>query len=256
MVDFLQIPGYAPHMKVLITGVSSGIGRALTIQLIEQGHEVWGVARRADMLAELTSTVVSPRLHVAPCDVKDAAHVTAVAAEMRTAGFIPDVVVLNAGVFISDIHGGFHFDAHQESFDINLNGALRWVAEFLPDFLARGAGTFIAVSSTAAFRPSGSASYSGSKAALSMAFRQFAMSFADTGITFSTVHFGPIDTRLWPGRRFFLVPSSGRAAAYVARMFDRPSGSYFFPSITTTLLRLSFFVPDRVFRFFARYLRP
>lgn len=242
-------------MKVLITGVSSGIGRALLTQLLDSGHEVWGVARRADVLEELTVAAQNSRLHVSPCDVKDAAQVQGVAVDMRAHGFIPDVVVLNAGVFVPDIHEVFHFGAHQESFAVNLDGALRWVAEFLPDFLTRGTGTFIAVSSTAAFRPSGSASYSASKAALSMAFRQFAMSFADRGITFSTVHFGPIDTRLWPGKRFFLVPSPERAAAYVARLFDRPSGLYFFPFITTTLLRISLFVPDRVFRFFAQYLR-
>lgn len=40
-------------MNVFITGISSGIGRALTERLITEGHCVWGIARREDALAIL-----------------------------------------------------------------------------------------------------------------------------------------------------------------------------------------------------------
>ena len=243
-------------MKVFITGVSEGIGRALALQLIAEGHDVWGVARREEYLATLTEEAASPSLKTSLCDVADMTSCKEVVRAMREAHFVPDVFVLNAGVFVPDIAESFDFDAHHISFGVNVHGALIWVAEFLPDCLLRGSGAFIAISSTAAFRPSGSASYSGSKAALSIAFRQFAMSFADRGVTFSVLHFGPIDTRLWPGRRMFLIPKPEAAARAVAALFDKKSGSYFFPRVTTTLLRASLFVPDRVFRWAARLLRP
>lgn len=239
-------------MKVFITGISSGIGRALTKQLIAAGYDVWGVARRAELLDELTREIGSDRLRVSVCDVQDEMQNQMVARAMRSMGFIPDVVILNAGVYQSDISDTFQFVAHHASFATNVHGALFWVAEFLPDFLARGSGMFIAISSTAALRPSGSASYSASKAALSMAFRQFRLSFADRGIAFSTVHFGPIDTRLWEGRRLFLVPSPERAASFVLQVFNRRGGSFFFPHITTTVLRLGALIPDGIFRWLSR----
>lgn len=250
-------------MKVFITGVSEGIGRALALELLKEGHEVWGVARREDLLASLKQEAGGASLTTSVCDVGDLVACKEVAKMLRTANFIPDVFVLNAGVFVPDTtDSSFDFEAHHTSFAVNLDGALFWVAEFLPDTIARGSGTFIAVSSTAAFRPTGSwahpngsASYSASKAALSMAFRQFAMSFTPRGLTFSTMHFGPIDTRLWPGRRMFLVPSPDAAARSLAELFNKKSGSYFYPFITTSLLRASLMVPDRMFRWAARLLQ-
>ena len=243
-------------MNVFITGISSGVGRDLARQSLAAGHEVWGVARRGDELASFAAEMATERLRTTVCDVQDHDACRVLVQTMRIAGWIPDIVVLNAGVYVQDIQHSFEFSAHQTSFAVNLDGALLWVAEFLPDFLARGSGTFIAISSTAAFRPSGSASYSASKAALSMAFRQFALSFASAGITFSTVHFGPIDTRLWPGRRLFLVPSPERAAGFVMRVFDRRGGSFFYPRFTTTVLRIGAMVPDAVFRWLSsRILR-
>lgn len=46
-------------MKVFITGVSSGIGKALTTRLVKAGHEVWGVARRREALEELQTNLAS-----------------------------------------------------------------------------------------------------------------------------------------------------------------------------------------------------
>jgi len=242
-------------MKVFITGISSGIGYALTKQLIAGGYEVWGIARRLDKLLELQAEVGKDRLRISQCDVRNLELCKTVAGQMREAGFIPDVVILNAGVFIPDIRGTFLFDIHRQQFKINVDGVLFWVAEFMPDFLNRKSGMFVAVSSTAALRPSGSSSYSASKAAISMAFRQLRMSFANSGIRFSTVHFGPIDTQLWPGRRMFLIPPADVAATFLAKIIEKDSNSYFYPFITTSLLRLTLLLPDRFFRWVTRFLK-
>lgn len=239
-------------MRIFITGISSGIGRALARQAIAAGHEVWGIARRAELLDELKREFTAPQFITSQCDVDDVAAMRAVAAAMREAGWVPDAVILNAGVYLADDGEGFHFDAHRRTFGVNVDGALFWVTEWLPDFLRRRAGVFVAISSTAALRPSESAYYSASKAALSMAFRQLRVSFAGRGVTFSTMHFGPIDTDMWRGRRTALVASAADAAAAALRLLERPAGSYFFPFVSTWLLRLSSLVPDRVFLFVSR----
>ncbi|MBI4098417.1 MAG: SDR family NAD(P)-dependent oxidoreductase [Candidatus Magasanikbacteria bacterium] len=244
-------------MKIFITGVSSGIGRAMAKQLVKAGHEVWGIARREELLLSLRDELHSPLFRFSSADVSDVGALKMVAEELANAQFMPEAVILNAGGYFDDVGGGtLDWNVYKNAFATNLDGTLFWVSTFLPDFLQRGRGLFIAVSSTAALRPSGSASYSASRAAISMVFRQLRLSFGERGVRFSTMHFGPVATRQWPGRRMFLVPPPEAAASCAVTLLQKRAGSYFFPFLTTTALRLSFFVPDRVFSWVARLLRP
>ena len=243
-------------MKIFITGISSGIGKILTANLIMAGHEVWGVARRKEALEELETTLHSEKLHASTCDIENLAEMQDVAKEMRNEGFIPDVIVLNAGVHLKNPLNTFDFELYQKSLDINLRGALFWVAEFLQDFLKRNSGQFVAISSTSAFRHGyGGISYSASKAALALTFRRLRIHFAKSGIKFSTIYFGPIDTELWRGPRVrFLVPSASRAARYIIKIFEKNGGEYYFPFFTTLLSRLSLLLPEPLFVFFSKHL--
>ena len=57
-------------MKILITGTSSGIGRELARQLAEAGHQVWGIARRKDLLESLRHELGGDEFHYSqgvPC---------------------------------------------------------------------------------------------------------------------------------------------------------------------------------------------
>lgn len=243
-------------MKVFITGVSSGIGKALTIKLIKAGHEVWGIARRREALEELRKELASENLRLSTCNVENLAEMGSVAKEMRGKDFIPDVVVLNAAVHLQNSLNAFDFDLYQKSFDINVRGALFWVAEFLQDFFKRNSGQFIAISSTSAFRHGyGGISYSASKAVLALTFRRLRIHFAKTKIKFSTLYFGPINTELWRGPKVrFLVPSADRAAQYITTIFKKSGGEYYFPFFTTLLSRLSLLLPESIFIFFSKHL--
>ncbi len=243
-------------MKIFITGISSGIGKTLTANLIKAGHEVWGIARRKEALEELQTNLASDNLHISPCDIENLAEMRDIAKQMRDKNFIPDVIVLNAAVHLKNPLNTFDFGLYQKSFDINVRGALFWVAEFLQDFLKRDAGQFVAVSSTSAFRHGyGGISYSASKAALALTFRRLRIHFAKTGIKLSTIYFGPIDTELWRGPKVrFLVPSADRAARYIAGTFEKKGGEYYFPFFTTLLSRLSLLLPESLFVFFSKHL--
>ena len=56
--------------NVLITGVSSGIGKALTKLLLTKGFRVWGIARRKELLLELKKELHSDKFIFTAADIK------------------------------------------------------------------------------------------------------------------------------------------------------------------------------------------
>ncbi len=72
------------------------------------------------------------------CDVSREEDVLKVASEMEKADFLPDVVVLNAGIERKDLLEGYKNRIAKEVFDVNFFGALIWVEIFINNFLKRG----------------------------------------------------------------------------------------------------------------------
>ena len=82
---------------VAITGASSGIGRELALLLARNGVRVAVTARSADKLGELCK--LAPGLLAAPADVTDPAALKAAYERLRAELGVPDLAVLNAGVW-------------------------------------------------------------------------------------------------------------------------------------------------------------
>jgi NADP-dependent 3-hydroxy acid dehydrogenase YdfG len=125
--------------RVLITGCSSGIGRATAVECTKRGHDVVATARRPETLDDLD---VAGRLRL---DVDDDASVRdAVAA----AGDV-DVLVNNAGWEVSSPVECAPIDEVRAMFETNYFGALRMVQAVVPGMRARGRGVIVNVSSLA-----------------------------------------------------------------------------------------------------------
>jgi len=81
-----------------------------------------------------------------------------------------------------------------------------------------------------------------------MAFRSLRARYRGTGVRFKTVLLGPIQTEMWEGKKIpLLIPPPERAARAIARFLPSPRHTLYYPSFTTTLLRLSSWLPDPVF---------
>jgi NAD(P)-dependent dehydrogenase (short-subunit alcohol dehydrogenase family) len=143
--------------RVLITGCSSGFGRATAVELHKRGYEVVATARRPETLADLD---VEARLAL---DVTDDASVRSAVA---SAGAI-DVLVNNAGIGIRGPVERVPLGEVRRVFETNVFGPLRMMQAVLPDMRTRGAGTIVNVSSVRG-KVSGplAAFYSASKFAL------------------------------------------------------------------------------------------
>ncbi|MFE6177014.1 SDR family oxidoreductase [Streptomyces sp. NPDC056464] len=139
---------------VAITGASSGIGEATALLLAERGARLVLGARRSERLAELVArieksggTAVQIRTDVTRRD--DLQALVALAGERF--GRL-DVLVSNAGVGTVSPLDDLRVDEWDQMVDVNVKGVLHGIGAALPVFRAQGAGHFITIASTAAFR--------------------------------------------------------------------------------------------------------
>src|SRR4051794_17931133 len=144
-------------MRVLITGCSTGIGRAAAEELTSRGHHVIATARRPETLADLD---VAERLAL------DVDSDDSVAAALAAAGEF-DVLVNNAGFGVGGPVEKVPLAEVRRMFETNVFGAVRMMQGVLPAMRERGQGTVVNVTSVAGVAVSPlSAFYSATKFAL------------------------------------------------------------------------------------------
>jgi NAD(P)-dependent dehydrogenase (short-subunit alcohol dehydrogenase family) len=217
--------------SVLITGTSSGIGRALLEHYVAAGVKVVSVNRRA--VPELESR--HPAVRFERVDVRVAAEVERLVRELAAAGQLPEVVILNAGINRLDNDAAFDLAAFREVVDTNLYGAVNFVAPLtaLPAGAARR--HVIAVGSMVNYAGNPYAvGYHASKKALAACFDTWSRMYAGTDLVFQQLVLGPVPTGIhtttdrlppWMGwvRRCFSGSLEGtvRAIAKLARTRKR-----------------------------------
>jgi NAD(P)-dependent dehydrogenase (short-subunit alcohol dehydrogenase family) len=133
--------------SIVITGVTSGIGRALAVRLVAMGHRVAGCGRRADLVDELGAELGD--LHdIAVCDVTDDAAVGDWAARAIERIGPPDLLLNNAATINRNAP---LWEVPPEEFstvvDVNVKGVYHVIRHFLPAMAARGSGVIVNVSS-------------------------------------------------------------------------------------------------------------
>lgn len=134
---------------ILVTGASSGIGKAVAVHLSAAGHYVVLGARRTELLEALVDELRSEG-HQAACqklDVTDLADIQKFV-EFAEATYGPvDVIVNNAGVMPLSPLNALKVDEWDRMIDVNIRGVLNGIAAVLPNMEARGCGQIINVSS-------------------------------------------------------------------------------------------------------------
>jgi ribitol 2-dehydrogenase len=130
----------------LVTGASSGIGRAAALMLAEQGVELALVARSAENLAELKAELGGRTLTV-PADLTQPAEVDAmVAATLAHYGHI-DILFANAGAYVPGDAADGDPDAWDAMINLNVNAVFRAIRAVLPGMIERRSGDIVVTSS-------------------------------------------------------------------------------------------------------------
>ena len=183
----------------LVTGATSGIGRACALRLAAGGFAVVVGGRSAERAAEVVDeitagggTATTALGDVAEPDYGDAAVAATVAAHGRL-----DVLVNAAGVITRSDAEGTTDDEWHRIMSTNVDGLFRASRAALPAIRAAGGGTIVNISSTNGLvGAAGLAAYCASKGAVTNLTRAMALDHAAEGIRVNAVCPGAVDTRM------------------------------------------------------------
>lgn len=191
------------RQTALVTGASSGIGRALAALFAADGYDLALVARRAPALEDLARELgaqhgVHVRVHTV--DLAEAGAAERLVAELHRAGVHVDVLVNNAGVGLQGAFASLPLDRQLAMIALNVTTLTTLTGLLIPDMIARRRGGVLNVGSTAGFQP-------GPFMAVYYATKAFVLSFTEalaeeldgSGLKVSCLAPGPTTTEFAAG---------------------------------------------------------
>lgn len=189
--------------NIILTGASSGIGRALVPALAKRGAVLTISARRGERLAAVARDVSelypdSPAPVAVTCDVTDGRAVSSlVGGAVEEFGGV-DVLINNAGVSAFGEESRTSIDDYREVMEVNFYGALNCMREVLPFMVRRGEGLIVNVLSVAALHgvPYLSA-YCASKSALLAVSEAVRAELGDSGVRVMLVYPGYTESEIF-----------------------------------------------------------
>ncbi len=218
--------GVAGELAV-VTGASSGIGRCVALLLAERRMRTVLIARREDALRRLAQEcrAFAPS-QALPLDLSDAPAVERTAAELD-----PLVLVNNAGFGSNEPFAALSLADHLRMMQVNYFASLALIRGVLPGMLRRRRGHVVNVASIASkMGPPGHSAYAPTKAAMVSLTQCLAGEHAGSGVHFSVVNPGIVDTEFFNDPSYAVLRgtlkrhaiSPRRVARAVVSLLDRP----------------------------------
>lgn len=181
----------------LVTGASRGIGKAIALQLAEQGARVVAAARNADAIHSWVADAgdIAQRILPRALDVTDQAAVEAAIEEIVSEHERLDIVVNNAGITRDGLVMSMENDQFDTVLDTNLRGAFFVIRAVSRHMVRARRGRIVNISSVGGIMGNpGQANYAAAKAGLNGLTKSVAKELAKRGITVNAVAPGFIDT--------------------------------------------------------------
>jgi NADP-dependent 3-hydroxy acid dehydrogenase YdfG len=236
---------------VIVTGASSGIGRALALRLGAEGYHVGLIARRRDKLEAVAATIAAAggSAVAAVADVADRPALHAAIAEIETRLGPADVMVANAGFGAPTRLDPLNIHDVEQTIRVNVLGVIYSIEAVLPGMIARKRGHLLAVSSLGAFKGlPGESAYCASKAAVNAYMEGLRIALRSKGVVVTTVCPGFVETPMTPidSATPFLM-SADAAARRIARFVARRRGGVArFPLPMSLLMSVIVRLPDAI----------
>jgi NAD(P)-dependent dehydrogenase (short-subunit alcohol dehydrogenase family) len=184
----------------LVTGATSGIGRAAAIKLAADGFQVVAHGRDAARGAEVVEAIEADggTARFVAADLSDPSSFAGFVADIGAV----DVLVNNAGIAWFGPTSDLDLETYDRLFDANVRSAYFLVAALAPKMVAQGSGSIINVGSMAGqIGMAGGAAYSATKAALASFTRSWAAEYSPSGVRVNTISPGPVFTAVQPSEQ-------------------------------------------------------
>jgi 3-oxoacyl-[acyl-carrier protein] reductase len=176
--------------RVIVTGASRGIGRALVDRFLDLGHEVWALSRNTDELKNIKG------IHTVSIDLSDEQQIVDWVQSCDVDHF--DAVINNAGMLINKPFAETTYADFEAVYRVNVFGAAQLIRHLLPllttDSHILNISSMGGVNGTAKFP--GLAAYSSSKGALGILTELLAEEFKDNGPRCNALALGAVQTEM------------------------------------------------------------
>lgn len=180
----------------VVTGASTGIGRALAQEFVDHGFDVVIAADEPEILEAAAALAATGRV-VTPVqvDLATAAGVEGLHEAVTTTGRVPEALALNAGVGVNGRFDETSLAEHLRVVDLNVRSTVHLAGLILPAMVAAGRGRVLVTSSIAAVAPGPyQATYAASKAFVHSFAESIREELKKTGVTVTSLMPGPTDT--------------------------------------------------------------
>jgi NAD(P)-dependent dehydrogenase (short-subunit alcohol dehydrogenase family) len=185
------MPTSSETRTALVTGATTGIGRAVALKLAADGFAVLVHGRNPERGAAVVEEIQAAggKARFVRGDLGDAADVARLADEVGAV----DVLVNNGGFSWFGPTADLDTATYDSLWDTNVRGAYQLVATIAPKMAARGSGSIVSLDSMAGhIGLPGGAAYGATKAALTAMSRSWAAEFSPSGVRVNTVAPGPV----------------------------------------------------------------
>ncbi len=241
------------NKTILITGASTGIGRAVGKKLLNVKCNLLLTARRTELIEAWLSNIENQKAEILILknDVTDKVNVAeSYHKAVKRFGKI-DIAILNSGIGKSITPETFSSQAAEDIINTNFLGVVYWIEQLLPDMMKRKKGIIAPVSSLADNRGySGSGFYSASKSALSIFAEGLSIDLKKYGIKVLTIKPGFVKTPM-TGQNKFKMPfmiSDEKSADYIITGIEKEKAIIQFPFPTVLGAKIVGLLPNWIYR--------
>lgn len=241
---------------ILVTGASSGIGKALVVQLSKENCKLILVARRSELIEEYVaqSLITNNQSLILKCDVSKKEDVAYAYGLIKEKFGGVDIAILNAGYGHEVTVENYNSRFAEDTFGANIFGIVYWVEQLLPKFVEKKRGIIVGISSLADNRGySGSGFYCASKAAASIYLEGLRIELKHKGVKVVTVRPGFVRTPMTDKNRFKMpmLMEPEKAAQIIIDGIKKGKNIIQFPLPMVLLTRLVGCLPNGLYEWFA-----
>lgn len=209
--------------RALITGASSGLGKALVLALAKQEYDLILVARREQLLNNISKEITNVNVQIIPCDISS---------EQQTDKLIEivepvDLLIANAGTRCK----GNDWHTIRKTYEVNLLGNMKIVYSQIPSMIQQGKGHIVGISSLMAMRGVAKhGPYCASKAAFSTHLNALRGELSRHNVRVTVVHPGFIKTPMTADYKYTpFAMTESQAATKILSAIAKNKKVYNFP---------------------------